>query len=115
MIYDYFIRLLEWCKINVLLIENKQNIYFKEGVVWWCSVGLNIGEEEFGKGPTFGYKKSQLTEAEARYLQSESSANSANTESVLVSVDSVNALRRAYPNYFLDTKKFVDLVTKVIK
>ena len=44
-----------------------------------------------------GYKKSQLTEAEARYLQSESSANSANIESVLVSVDSVNALRRAYP------------------
>jgi mRNA-degrading endonuclease toxin of MazEF toxin-antitoxin module len=53
MIYEYFIRLLEWCKVNVLLIENKRSTYFKEGEVWWCSVGLNIGEEEFGKGPTF--------------------------------------------------------------
>jgi hypothetical protein len=29
-------------------------------------------------------------------------------EAVLVSVDSVTALRSAYPNYFLDTKAFVE-------
>lgn len=30
-----------------------QNIYFKEGDVWWSSIGLNIGTESFGKGEFF--------------------------------------------------------------
>jgi hypothetical protein len=34
---------------------------------------------------------------------------------VLVAVSSMAALRRAYPNYFLDTTAFVDLVTDVVK
>lgn len=38
----------------------------------------------------------------------------ASTQIVLVSVENVNALRRAYPNYFLDTKVFGDTVTKVL-
>jgi len=41
--------------------DKKQNInalrpdgiYFKEREVWWCSVGLNIGSEENGKGSRF--------------------------------------------------------------
>lgn len=49
----YFIRLLEWCKVNILLVEKKKDFHFKEGEVWWCSIGLNIGEEEFGKGAIF--------------------------------------------------------------
>jgi hypothetical protein len=40
--------LLEWCRINLLLIESHRDFHFNEGEVWWCSVGLNIGEEEFG-------------------------------------------------------------------
>ena len=32
------------------------------------------------------------------------------SDAVLVSMDSMAALRRAYPNYFLDTKVFVDLM-----
>ena len=31
--------------------ENK--LYFKEGEIWWCSVGINIGSESCGKGETF--------------------------------------------------------------
>jgi len=27
--------------------------FFKEGEVWWCAVGLNIGSESCGKGDTF--------------------------------------------------------------
>jgi mRNA-degrading endonuclease toxin of MazEF toxin-antitoxin module len=53
MIYKYVIRLLEWCRINLLLIESHRGFHFNEGEVWWCSVGLNIGEEEFGKGSSF--------------------------------------------------------------
>jgi mRNA-degrading endonuclease toxin of MazEF toxin-antitoxin module len=49
----YVIRLLEWCRMNLLLIESHKDFHFNEGEVWWCSVGLNIGEEEFGKGLSF--------------------------------------------------------------
>src|SRR3989338_1946056 len=28
-------------------------IYFKEGQMWWCSVGQNVGSESFGKGENF--------------------------------------------------------------
>ncbi len=28
-------------------------IYFKEREIWWCSIGLNIGFEENGKGELF--------------------------------------------------------------
>lgn len=27
--------------------------YFKEKEIWWCSIGLNIGHEEDGKGVNF--------------------------------------------------------------
>ena len=53
MVYEYIAKLLDWCKVNIFLLRDRRNIYFKEGEVWWYSVGLNIGEEEFGKGPTF--------------------------------------------------------------
>jgi hypothetical protein len=38
-----------------------------------------------------------------------------NMQVVLVSVDSVRDLRRAYPNYFLDTRAFLDAVQDAIK
>ena len=33
---------------------------------------------------------------------------------VLVAVDSLSQLRKAYPNYFLDTEAFLNLVREVI-
>lgn len=30
-----------------------KKIYFKEADVWWCSLGLNLGSESFGKGDAF--------------------------------------------------------------
>ena len=41
--------------------KNKQNInasrlssiYFREREIWWCSIGLNVGLEENGKGELF--------------------------------------------------------------
>ncbi len=35
-----------------LHFENKE-VVFKEGEIWWCSWGLNVGEEVFGKGKDF--------------------------------------------------------------
>lgn len=33
--------------------DTKQKVYFKEGQVWWCSLGQNIGSEALGKGEHF--------------------------------------------------------------
>lgn len=40
-------------KQNIQTSEKTKNIYFKEGQLWWCSLGLNIGSESFGKGKNF--------------------------------------------------------------
>lgn len=40
-------------KQDIQFLERAQNIYFKEGDVWWCSLGLNVGSESFGKGDNF--------------------------------------------------------------
>jgi mRNA-degrading endonuclease toxin of MazEF toxin-antitoxin module len=53
MLYKYIVRLVEWCRVNIILVGRPKEIYFKECQIWWCSIGLNIGEEEFGKGPSF--------------------------------------------------------------
>jgi mRNA interferase MazF len=53
MLQDYFLALLDWWKINILLKDKKTAILFKEGEIWWCSIGVNIGVEILGKGPKF--------------------------------------------------------------
>lgn len=35
------------------LERNKRELLFKEGEIWWCSIGKNIGEEVYGKGNGF--------------------------------------------------------------
>lgn len=40
-------------KKNVDLSTDSDKIYFKEGQIWWCSFGLNIGSESYGKGENF--------------------------------------------------------------
>lgn len=43
----------EWNKQKKILDERQNNTFFKEGDIWWCSVGINIGNESCGKGDTF--------------------------------------------------------------
>ncbi|MCD7110259.1 hypothetical protein LRX75_14560 [Rhizobium sp. DKSPLA3] len=61
------------------------------------------------------YKAKESEKANRDYtkLESEIVENSA-TQVVLVSVENINALKRAYPNYFLDTNTFSDVVKQVL-
>jgi hypothetical protein len=62
-----------------------------------------------------GFRKSELDEATKTYLDVERSLDSATgAEAVLVSVDSIAALKRAYPNYFLDTQAFLGAVRRAL-
>lgn len=53
MIKDYVLELLDWCRLKFLLRNKEAKSIFHEGEVWWCSIGLNIGEEVYGKGVHF--------------------------------------------------------------
>lgn len=49
----YLEAILDWCKIKIPLADKEQNSLFNEGEIWWCSIGMNVGGEEFGKGEFF--------------------------------------------------------------
>ena len=50
---EYLRRLKEWCALKIALWGKTDRIVFKQAEIWWCSVGMNIGEESFGKGARF--------------------------------------------------------------
>lgn len=55
------------------------------------------------------YRKTALDEAQHRYAEMEQeAANNPNLDVVLVKVGSLASLRRAYPNYFMDTTEFIN-------
>jgi len=61
-----------------------------------------------------GYVQSELTKATRDYLAAEKSLTPG-SDAVLVSVESMASLRRAYPNYFLDTNRFVEAVNQALE
>jgi RelA/SpoT family protein len=63
-----------------------------------------------------GYISNQLERASSDYLQTELAiADRPGSEAVLVSVESLQSLRRAYPNFFLDTRVFLDAVRLALR
>jgi hypothetical protein len=62
------------------------------------------------------FKLSESKQANAKYLEVEKKMKEKpGSEAVLVSVDSLDAVRKAYPNYFLDTHVFMNIVTEATK
>ncbi len=62
-----------------------------------------------------GYKGAELEKASAEYLVAEREIVARpGAQAVLVSVESLAALRRAYPNYFLDTRVFLEAVREAV-
>ena len=60
------------------------------------------------------FGKRRLDEANAAYAAAELRAQQADGQQVvLVATDSIESLRRAYPNYFLDTKQFLNAIRRI--
>lgn len=58
-----------------------------------------------------GFRSTELEAANAKYLEVEERLlEDGSGDAVLVSVENVAQLRKAYPNYFLDTHHFLDMV-----
>ena len=43
----------KWNEKKKLLETSDLKLYFHEGEIWWCSIGINIAKESCGKGHTF--------------------------------------------------------------
>jgi len=62
-----------------------------------------------------GFKAGELKEANTQYLALERKITSDSpNDAVLVSVENIALLERAYPNYFLDTRAFLEVVREVL-
>ena len=60
------------------------------------------------------FGKSRLDEANAAYAEAElRAAEHPDMQTVLVATSSIEALRRAFPNYFLDTKQFLAALARI--
>lgn len=53
MVRDVIKQIQEWCRLKLSLFNKENKVVFKQGDIWWCSLGMNLGEEMFGKGPKF--------------------------------------------------------------
>jgi hypothetical protein len=63
-----------------------------------------------------GFKQHQLAAAEQQYIKLEKEIQeNPGRDAVLVSVESIEVLHRAYPNYFLDTNYFIEAVKEAVK
>lgn len=62
-----------------------------------------------------GYNEKQSEHAAMKYAEAEQVAkDKPGSDAVLVSVESVGALAKAYPNYFADTRLFVELLKQAL-
>lgn len=62
------------------------------------------------------FGKQRLEEANAAYAEAERiAAEHPDMQTVLVATSSIEALRRAFPNYFLDTKQFLNALARIEK
>jgi ppGpp synthetase/RelA/SpoT-type nucleotidyltranferase len=62
-----------------------------------------------------GFKRDEFEEAQTSYSEAEELVKGKpGRDAVLVSVDSLAALERAYPNYFADTRVFVELMKQAL-
>lgn len=73
-------------------------------------------EPSVGRMTIEGFPRRDIDRASARYLEVEKQITGmVGAEAVLVSVDSLVALERAYPNYFLDTTVFLKALQEALK
>ena len=50
---DFINEIKNWLELKIKLWIEDKKVVFKQGEIWWCSLGFNLGEEIFGKGKKF--------------------------------------------------------------
>ena len=67
-----------WNEQKQRLDSNRRRLLFKEGEIWWCSLGINVGEEVYGKGAEFSRILKKLTDNSCIVLPLTSKTRSGN-------------------------------------
>ena len=105
------LNLLQGYSLALRALEDRVN----EGGKGYYILTLIHEEEKIWTIEMREYDQSQIEDATRDYAEVEESIRSRmGAETVLVNVDSLEALRRAYPNYFADTRVFVEELRKAI-
>jgi hypothetical protein len=90
---------------RVAMSERRRNFHYHLIVLNFVDKTVNINS----------YPKNAIKQANDAYTQAEILVTKeGKTDAVLVSAGNLNDLRRAYPNYFLDIKDFIDQVRGII-
>lgn len=76
----------------------------RTGTAYYYLIELNAAKRTL---EIRGYSKTQLSVASSDYLSLEKRITDFNRDAVLVSADSIEALKLAFPNYYLDTDLFL--------
>ncbi|HZF01601.1 MAG TPA: RelA/SpoT domain-containing protein [Methylomirabilota bacterium] len=63
---------------------------------------------------TTTFRQNQAAEAQEKYLEAEKNNRDRPMQTVLVSVDSLAALPKAYPSFYLDISEFVRVLNKIL-
>jgi hypothetical protein len=93
---------------NILKIVDTDEAFQGAG---YYLLELNPAEMKVTINP---YRSGELSTAAQAYIEVEKRITNSRSDAVLVSVDSMAALRAAYPNYFLDTERFLTVLHEVI-
>lgn len=97
-------------KLRGFSAATKSIIHHKSGAFYLLILDLNKLETTIKS-----YPQKSLEQATKDYVEAEKRANSGEEiEVVLVSAGSVDNLRKAYPNYFLDTHSFIQSVENIL-
>ncbi len=75
---------------------------------------LFILQPEHKKLTAWPFRDGELTKATEAYLTQEKNLAGTAGDTVLVASDSLESLRRAFPNYFLDTRTFVEEMDRLL-
>lgn len=84
----------------------------KHKTTGYCLMVLNFNTYRL---KMFYFSTSNIDKANELYSNIENAKTESNIDAVLVRVDSIQALRRAYPNYFSDIGEFVNIIQSYIK
>ena len=83
----------------------------------WKEVRYYLLELDRGKATIkiTGFSQADLDQATRMYVEMEKKPSDKGNETVLVSVDKLRDLRKAYPNYYADTREFLDILRMALK
>lgn len=111
---DVINKMNEWTKIHKIIENFERDIEAKKDKIDYYLLNLDLVTKELSITP---YKKNEDQLANAEYSRLEQKMIEANEERdiVLVSADTTRELRKGYPNYFMDSKQFLNKLNQYIK